>query len=583
MDGFRMNVELVEGFEAEALLADGAFREQWAGLAALCPWATVYQGPGFCSAWYRAYRGRYAPVLVMSRGIDGQFDGLLALAESEAEGRFGVAGLWQAEYQCWLCRPELAEEFPPLAMARVRDRLPGGRLRFQYLPGNAPIGWLGRGRMNRLIERFKRPVLRLQEVVPDAATKSTNWRCFRNLARNGTIEVTPVANAEELEQFFNKAISWYDIRRLAINNSAPFGDDPRKRAFHFEMMREPELTRVTKLTTGGKLASFQFQLCDGEGIRMHVFAHDPMLAQQSPGRVHARLLAEAFTAEGYRWLDLTAGGEGYKEELANGHDTVLGLTIFASRRRWATGLIGRGTRRAAMAGLKMTRISPMKARLRLTQLRRLGLAGLTLGTVRRGAGWLSSRKHTLLYWRKTQASANGAASAFNRDSPNDLLAYEPPPGWVSRHEFAADALERIARRQRCYTFVEKGRLLHVAWLIERPSPTRQADHVPGVTLPADSAVITWMETIPEARRRGLASRALDAMARDATGRGIKRLYVSVPARDGAAVSLIEKSGFVLQQQMVQSVRFGRRSVREVAHQSPAGPGLPDCVTQPSDA
>ena len=134
---------------------------------------------------------------------------------------------------------------------------------------------------------------------------------------------------------------------------------------------------------------------------------------------------------------------------------------------------------------------------------------------------------------------------FRRDCLDDLKYYErsskeqQPPD-----VYRTQAVERTAQGFHLYTFVEEGRLLHYAWLIERQ--TRGEDGwVDQVYFPPpDTAVLFDHFTHPLARGRGLYFQALCRLLHDARQiEGARQAYVTVFASNGASRHVIEKAGF----------------------------------------
>ena len=65
-------------------------------------------------------------------------------------------------------------------------------------------------------------------------------------------------------------------------------------------------------------------------VQLCLIAHNPAWERFSPGKLHIRFLAKLLAEEGYERIDLTPGGEEYKERFANDADTVYTLAVFPS-------------------------------------------------------------------------------------------------------------------------------------------------------------------------------------------------------------------------------------------------------------
>src|ERR1700760_3790969 len=90
------SVQVYSQTEAERLLDSPKFQSRWRTLAGECPWGTALQGPEFAGTWYRCYKGRYRPLILLRQTADGSLDGLLLLAVEASTGRLTFAGAHQS-------------------------------------------------------------------------------------------------------------------------------------------------------------------------------------------------------------------------------------------------------------------------------------------------------------------------------------------------------------------------------------------------------------------------------------------------------------------------------------------------------
>ena len=547
-----MDVQIVCGADADRLLADASFARQWDRLWSRCPWATAFQSHGFARAWYVTYRPRWEPLLLVAHAPGGELAGLLALATpvEPSGGRVVAAGAHQAEYQGWLAAPGDGDAFPPHAAAALRRHLPRAALALRYLPPGTPLGWLDDPAERRLslLKRYARPLLRFGDgsQISQSLRKGGNKSRVRRLQKIGRVHVEPVADRAALERVLDTVIPYYDARRMAVNGSAPFRNDPLKRAFHLAMMDVPGLLHVTVLRVGELVASAHVNVRWGDEVQVGLIAHNPELARQSPGKLHILMLSEMLLREGYARLDLTPGGESYKERFANDADEVYALTLFPSAAARRRAVVRANAEDAARRVLAACKISPARAEAVVESLRRrgpLGLAARALSLARKRLG-APRVLHLYRLDLATRPPESPPHPGFRRNAMEDLLNYQPEAGAPSRREFVSDALARIEAGQHAYTFAEAGRLLHVAWLAERPSQELLDETLPGFSFPPDAALARGVHTFADARRRGLAMRCLRTMVDDASKvPGTKGVYAAVPAGDEAARRLFEKAGF----------------------------------------
>ena len=65
---------------------------------------------------------------------------------------------------------------------------------------------------------------------------------------------------------------------------------------------------------------------------MGVFTHDPIEAKNSPGFLFIIKLAELLKEEGFKYLDLTPGGDLYKEEFSNMRQKLYRPTFYFNKK-----------------------------------------------------------------------------------------------------------------------------------------------------------------------------------------------------------------------------------------------------------
>jgi hypothetical protein len=225
-----MPPHLVRGTDAHALLAEPGFLNDWRRLAGRCPWATAFQTPHYAPAWYDVHRRRFEPVLVLGRGGAGGLTGLLTPARCRGDDGLVVAGGRQAEYQAWLCEPDLAAEFPRAVLT------------FRYLPSGTPLRWLGDpevGPTTRL-DCHRRPLVRLdreQGAATSLNNRKTRYR-LKQFEKLGKLELSRIGDPAEFAAILDTVISYYDLRQEAAHGLAPFRDDGLKKELVLARMRD---------------------------------------------------------------------------------------------------------------------------------------------------------------------------------------------------------------------------------------------------------------------------------------------------------------------------------------------------------
>lgn len=524
-----MNITISRGADGSRLLEDPQFRARWAALCERCPWSTSYQLPAFTLAWYRIYAGKFEPVIVTGRDQAGELCGVLCMAVSLDEGELVAAGTTQAEYQTWVSGPESAGEFALGAVLALRREFSNQVLEFCYLPPGVPLNWLAdrRVRSGVVLTKKPRPLLRFARMSDDSLNKTNNKKRLKGLKKLGGLAFRKLTGADELAAVFDEFASFYDLRLGAMHGIEPFAQDPLRKSFQLELMKEPGLLHATILKAGDRLASAHINVRDGKQLHLNLIGYNPLLAKHSPGKFHIHMLSQMLIAEGCEELDLTPGGDPYKERFANAHDRAHVLSFHPTMGSRLKGVVQSRSEAWARRGLRALHIHPARARDALADLRSGHLHASLAARIRDRA---NSRRPIKLYALSIPAEPDAVAPTedFRRDSIDDLLAYHPVDGGLPRKRFLLDAMNRLEEGQHPYTCVRDGRLIYVGWMIERPSAVFVSRVLPGVELPANHALILALGSHRAANEPKLESACLAAMLGDLSRTsGIERAMVVV--------------------------------------------------------
>ena len=550
------NAALLVYPDSEALQAITApkFQTQWRELAAKCPWATTLQSPEFACTWYECYAEAYRPLVLARFGAGGEMDGLMALAVERASGKLTLAGAHQAEYQVWLALPG-AQTFIVECLERLRQ-LGFPSLSFTYLPPGTPLDW----RTNAWIDAstlraVQRPLLTVDDIeaVRESLAKKKNRRRLEKLQESGPLSFLELHTPEELDAFYDDIIDFYDFRMGAVNGTCPFREDPRKRAFYRTLMAQGQL-HVTVMKIGEKLVASHIGLRNKQEVVLGIVGHSPFQAIHSPGKLHILQLGVMLHEEGFTNLDLTPGGDSYKEDRATRYDEAHELTVFLDKGALA------GHRRSVRVQALEKKIASI-LRLNKQGLSRLRsflrnpireLASL-LSSARR---WLWSSEETRFY--RAEAGAIGAADpGIQRDSLRDLLYYDKAQQESrSKREFLSNGLYAIESGVHVYSMVREDVLVNCAWVAASTSKASANEMLRSREYPAKSAVIYDFYAKPSAGGQGDGSSLLRRIANDATAEGTETVFLAIAAEDRAARQAAEAAGFKYQDSVVRSTRFG---------------------------
>lgn len=555
---------LLVGAEARARMLDPVFAAEWRALHARSPGATVYQSPAFCLAWYESYAPDWVPVVVLRHSGDGRLCGAWFLARHGARGPLTHAGAHQAEYHTWLHEPGDELAFVADAWRQITGTLGVRSLRFRYFPAAETGARLARHPVLAAhvdVRRVPRPLMRLDagEVAASFAKKSNRSR-FNRLVRLGPVTFEPVRDVAGFESVIGDLETCYDLRQNAANGVAPFRADPRKRAFHQRLIETAGAeTHLTVTRVGARTVAGLWGQRSGDVLHLGLLFHSPLLAEHSPGKLHMMRLSEQLLREGFTTLDLTPGGDPWKERFANAHDAVAEIVLHASawarlRAAWAARLTQVAKRVLGRAGVTPARVRAAAARLRPD------LVATVLGRARRW--WGETREFRAYRMDRAAFEAAPPDPRIHRNDLTHLLAFTPSERWHRRRDFLGAAMARLEEGQAAYTACTDGRLAHFGWLALRQTQARLTEVDCVLPLPPGSATLYDFYTHPADRGQGLYRASLRRMLSDAfSDPETEHAWIFVLADNTASRRAIESAGFrhVGTSRLVR--RFGRQESR----------------------
>lgn len=562
------------------------FVASWQVVLSATPEATAFQGPAFVASWYATYSPAWEPWLLVLRSEEGSLVALWPLAFQA--GRWAVAGHHQAEYQGWAAMPGVQEEFLRQAWNWLAPRLGPRGLRLKYLASasqaRALCELLGGHASTRV---HSRPLLRLDPEEHRASmAKKGNKSRFNRLSRLGSLRFVSLDSAAEFDIQFDRLIDCYDLRQAATNKTAPFREDVCKRDFHRRLFAcaGNQLEVHATLLDDRAIAGF-WGMRSGSVVHLGMLIHSPILAEHSPGKLQVMKLSEALIAQGVQILDLTPGGDAWKERFANDHDEVYEVQIWARERQawlaqkeqaWVARIKG------LMAGVG---VSPARARSLLSQARKATQVAAWLGLTRRGLAWVFGEQREYRVYRMDAAAARSMAGAgtacalgIKVNAMADLLDFKPGESWQRADEFWEQSVARLEERHLSYTIADGGTLLHFGWLGKGQRESRVSEVDQTLKLPEGTVCLYDFYTLPAARGRGYYRANVQAMLRDISAMPeVCWIYIGVMNDNKASRHVIETLGFEYLGSMHRFSRWGRvhasrdvslEPIERVTHASP---------------
>jgi CelD/BcsL family acetyltransferase involved in cellulose biosynthesis len=363
--GSGLALDVLRSDNAVGTLSESRFLEEWKELASIDPKCTWFQEPAFVLDWYQAYRAVAEPLIVLARDEGGRLEGLMCLALMDGGRRLCHAGDHHTEYHGWIGRPESEERFVVEAVNRVMETYRPKSWRFRYLPPRAPVDWLRRlsPRIGVSHQVVSVPIWDLTDTARlERKLKKGRVRNYINrYRRRGELVYERIESPARIRAALEQLALWCDLRQGAANGVLPFGDDPRKLPFHEALAHRPNSVVFSALRLSERFLSIHLGGFDGDELFLGVQGHDPVESALSPGTILLYEMASDLAERGARLVDLTPGGDPWKERYATGHREIHSVELFRSNllaeQARATDTLSRLASTAARrAGLEPSRI-----------------------------------------------------------------------------------------------------------------------------------------------------------------------------------------------------------------------------------
>lgn len=457
-----MHLTVLTGSEALDCVYSKEFQSRWKALHDCCPWATACQHPDFVEPWYELYYTRFMPVVVVGESADGTLAGLLTLASGRNGGKLTGAGEQQAEYQGWLQTPDADSRFIVDAIAAIRVRFPDVDLSLKYLPPGIPLDWLD-GVKLCVLHAHPRPLMRADAAAMARQRNKKNHRQnYNRLKRLGEVGFERVVEHDHFVRVFDDMCIQYDFRQAALYWSMPFSNDPIKKRFYLELHKRG-LLHTTILTVGDKIAASHIGLLsEKRAVHLGINTYDPALAAHSPGNLLLAMLGVHLAEEEMPVLDLTPGGDGYKEHFATEHDSVCELTIYgdaARRLKTETLLHAKKRLKARMRTAGYRTADLLGAVEKLKILKPSGLRELAEKLRVR----LTSRPCELQHRQRPGAVAVKKLP-ISRNCLHDVLKFDAAGSPAAYWEFLGTVMKRMERSHHLFSFVQGDALRMFCWV-----------------------------------------------------------------------------------------------------------------------
>ena len=475
----RETIELHTEQQVFNLLEDTNFQAKWDDLFTACPSATIFQSRSFVHTWYKIYHNKYLPIVITTMQ-DGRLTGLLTLAKQGKMIRF--AGADQAEYCIWVTEEHNKESFIMQALQLVRKLYPHHSIYFKYLPENTPLNWINQIPWKHycILKTFKQPLLKIDLNWSIAKLKRRSRKNEINkLKSKGTLSFERITDYEQFAAVLDELIILYDFRKGAVYNQSQFRQDTRRKEFFLALFKE-KLLHATLLKVNNTIVAASVYTIEGNKLYAKgLSTHAPEFAQLSPGMLHKILLNKMLAEEAFEMMDLTPGGETYKDDLASHYGQVYVLTVSTNYLR-LTNLVRsrfsqylkKGIESLARKNdieysqLKKLRWNVLYTLDKLKTIRKQSFTTTVKLLVSQVQSVINPKIQKYISYAEVAKAELGEDILLQKNSLRDLLAFDDRGTLISRWQFLRNAMKRLENNETVYTWSKKGHLIGCVWLTE---------------------------------------------------------------------------------------------------------------------
>jgi hypothetical protein len=347
-------------------------------------------------------------------------------------------------------------------------QFPAHTITLRFTPPGTPMAWMkndAKWQQYCVVQSHTRPLINLKAAKEEKTFQRKKH--FKNkmnrLKRLGVVELETITSVPRFETALNEMAVMYDFRQSALFNKSPFKEDPVRKDFLIELLRQ-QLLHVTVLKVNEEIIAAIIAVGDKDWMYLAgLNCHSPVYARlYSPGLLQFIMLAQQMTDEGVHYFDLSPGYDAYKEDLANEHDEVLELVISSKPafrlkkrlRKWVHGrLIAWGKR-------------PMSVELAIKNYTYLAKHRTPASLIKQVYKRFGKKETLQRFWLQSYTLAPESKIALNKDNITDLQLFSTNKrSALTKWEFLSDSIYRLEKGQHCYTWTENGCLLACVWFI----------------------------------------------------------------------------------------------------------------------
>lgn len=540
--------ELISDKAAHTALSDDQFLGQWSILFNSCNHATIFQHPSFVCTWYKTYIQKWRPVIIKSSNPNGELNGLWLLAYSLENRSLVHAGSHQAEYQVWITMPGEDIAFLSGAWTLLKDNFDFKELHFKYLPCKdlyitlQSVPWI---RKCIIVKNYKRPLMSLGEnKVTTMFSKRTRQKINR-LKIMGNLEFRRITDPKEFEKVFDELILFHDFRMGAVNKIRPFQKDQLKRQFYSNLLfanKDAFFVGVSYLQN--RPIACELAGINNETVSLYLGMHAPFLSIYSPGKIHLIQMFDYLRKEKIKMVDLTPGGDSWKEQFATSHDEVAYAVVYNSvfKKNWIKLL----STIHEQGKVILTNIGIRPGTLKRL-LQRMHNKFRTITKIIKARNINNTDREIRMYIynkNKTFVGTEAFDISVKLNSIQDLLLFKHDDSGHTCWNFLSEANTLFERGAFSYSVSLNDCLAANGWMITNQTAFREEEIEQSITLPTKGTVLSNfyshpVVSKPEVTRKLVGNMLKEAFSQDET----EDIYFFVKSNDLQIREEIEKMDF----------------------------------------
>ncbi len=454
-----ITVKIIRGDDALKYASDESFLKQWKTLAKNTAHKTIFQEPEFVSLWFRHYQQLFESILVLGLSDADELVGLIPLAIEKKNGILTQAGAQLAEYSGWLCSPIHCDSFLKAAFKSIKSNIAFTQWKWTYIaPGTDTTllrsDNLRNARIYAQFESMDSPILdlhdeeKLKKVLKNKSVKSK----INRLKRKGELKIERITDKKRALELMDQVTNLVNFRHESAHHDAAFEDDHLQRSFYETRCSNLHDNHFSVLWAGEKLLAFHYGYIDEDSIYIGLTAFDPTESKHSPGVIFLIYLANLLIEEGIRYIDLTPGGDEYKERFSNTHNDIYFPTIYTSKFEYNKQLLKNNCKSFAISALNSCKIDKDQLKKHLRK---------------ESKPKTYNQNDFYLYSIKSDQYNNSDSNRdenINIQSYSDLLSYKENNNSVSRQKILSDATFRFSREDTLFTIHHDSQLYALSWL-----------------------------------------------------------------------------------------------------------------------